>query len=133
MIELELKGHGKGAEIVRLKIIVPDYNFADRYTVDESNLFHRNQWTKRIAFGALDSPDMVEACATLAYSIPTHWFEDGFMLLTIRDETGDLLAQWQDPHIQRTIRVYDERVHYFFEIETQYFLARNKKDESYPL
>ncbi len=129
MITLWFKsGYETGVKDKECAITIPEINLADQFVLDDTAI-QRRFWHMRLAFGSLDSPEMVEACEVFAASVPKSWYEHGVDTLEIHSDEVGKLALWHHVHITRMERTYAGKVHYFFEMETARHLVYNHKGE----
>lgn len=127
MIRLEfISGKETGVKNTTRAIIIPDVNLAEQFVRDDK-AYDKHYWRMRMAFGALDGPDMRESCEHFALQLPQSWLNHGIDKVTISSDEDGKLATWEHCHITQIKRVYYGKAHYFFEVETGYNFVYNHK------
>jgi len=124
-LEIVMRGVQANSRTKEIRVTIPWMNVSNSSTRDERGFSGDDcrKWCKRIAFGALDTPNARQEMSNLFFEIPLSWHDETLTSVEIFDDEDmtDPIVKWENVELHITARWFDGQIHFFYELQTQYF------------
>jgi len=124
-LEIVMRGTMANSRTKEIRVTIPWMNVSNSSTRDERGFSgdDRRKWSKRIAFGAFDTPTARQEMSNLFFEIPLSWHNETLTGVEIYDDEDmtDPIVKWENVELHIAARWFGGQIHFFYELQTQYF------------